>query len=112
MEINGITLNFKLTNAKVAERYESALKELQKEADQLEKKPLPGLAENIYAQIDLVHRFVDSIFGAGTYDSLGVDPDDLDENLDIATQITEYAKNQCKAIQRRNARYAPERSKR
>lgn len=112
MTINGIELNFKPTNVAVAERYETALKTLQKKGEELEKKPLDGLAANIRAQIDMVHEFMDLVFGEGTYGGLGVDPDDLEENLDLVAQVNADAARQSAEMKRKIGKYTPNRSKR
>lgn len=112
MTINGVELPFKLTNAASAARYEAALAEMREAAESFAKNPTESLAENVRRQISLVRGFVDRLFGEGTYDKLGADPDDLDESLDIYAQIIADGTEQAKAVQRRNAKYAPERGKR
>lgn len=112
MTINGVELPFKLTNATTADRYETALRVMQADADHLRANPPERLADGIRSQIALVRAFVDGVFGDGIYAKLGADPDDLDENLDIVAQIIADAGEQTKAIQKRNAKYSPTRSAR
>lgn len=112
MTINGKELKFKLTNAATAERYEAALHRMEVETQKAQQNPPQSLAEAIRAQTGIVQHFVDGIFGEGTYATLGIDPDELDDNLEVAGQIIADAGEQSKAIQRRNARYSPERGKR
>lgn len=112
MTINGIELPFKLTNATTADKYETALRAMQEESNRLRENPPERLADGIRSQIMMAREFVDGVFGEGTYAKLGADPDDLDENLDIVAQIIEDGVEQTKAIQKRNAKYSPERSAR
>lgn len=109
MTINDIELNFKLTNAAVADRYESALLTMRKKGEELEKHPPVRLADAIREQTALVKEFIDRVFGEGTYAALKVDPDDLDENLEIAAQVIEESGRQYTTMKRRIGRYDPKR---
>lgn len=112
MTINNIELKFKLTNAAMAERYEKALHTMQRKGEALEKKPPEGLAQVIRAQTKLVEEFMDAMFGAGTYGKLGIDPDDLEENLDLVAQVNAEAERQVTDTKRKIGKYSAARSKR
>ena len=112
MTLKGIELEFKLTKASTAERYENALKAMRARADALREQPMESLAAGLRAQITLVREFVDAVFGEGVYDKLGLDPDELEEHLDVVQSIVDEAGVQTREIQARVNKYTPNRSAR
>lgn len=112
MTINGVELKFKLTNAATAERYEEALNMMQRKGEELEKHPPEKLSDAIRSQVELARDFMDAVFGEGTWANLGTDPNDLDENVDLVSQVIEESARQGAEMRRKLGKYDPKRSKR
>ena len=110
MKINGHEFDFRLTNAATAERYEKALQEMKQRAEQTPKEG--SLADIIRWQTAGVKTFVDRLFGEGTYDTLELDPDELDANLAVVQQIVEESGKQAKAVKARAGKYSPDKIRR
>lgn len=110
MKINGHDFDFRLTNAATAERYETALREMQQRAEQAPQEG--SLAEVIRGQTAMVKTFVDRLFGEGAYDTLGLDPDELDANLAVVQQIVDESGKQAQAIKARAGKYSPDKIRR
>lgn len=109
MKINGHELEFRLSNAAMAERYEQALAEMRQGC----QTPASGsLAQVIRAQTALVRAFVDRLFGQGTYQALGLDLDELEENLAAMRQIVEESGRQAQAVKTQAGRYSPDKVRR
>ena len=108
MQVNGMELNFKITNGKVAQKYERAFEEMRRACETLPDT----LAENIRAQCQAVNKLTDTLFGAGVYETLGLDPDDLDENLDFVDRIIQEAALPKEQALHRYDKYLPNRAAR
>lgn len=111
MQIKGVELDFKLTNADDAGRFEHAVDELNRA---LQKQPADkGLKAIIEYQCGLAKDFVNRIFGdETTYEKLGVAPNDLEENNEIVEMIIDESERQKDSITSRNKRYSPNRAQR
>lgn len=108
MQVNGMELDFKITNAKFAQKYEQAFEKMRRACETLPDT----LAENIRAQCQAVKKMTDTLFGAGVYEQLGLDPDDLDENLDFVGQIIQEVGTQKEQALHRYDKYLPTRATR
>ena len=84
MQVNGKELNINLLSVSFSERFENALKTLKEGADHIKAD---SLAESLRQQIDCVKAFVDNVFSPGTYQSLGLDPDDLSVHYDLVDTL-------------------------
>lgn len=113
MQINGHELKFSMTNAETAARFEQALTAMQRAAQDLEDAPPQSLAEGIRRQIQSAADFIACIFGDSvTLESLGCDADELMDCLDVVEQVIDEANAQKEKLDRRFARYAPNRAQR
>lgn len=113
MQINGHELKFSMTNADTAARFEKALLSMQRAAQDLEAAPPQSLAEGIRRQIQSAEEFITCIFGdAVTLESLDCDTDELMDCLDVVEQVIDEANTQKEKLDRRFARYAPNRAQR
>ena len=108
MLVNGIELEFKITNVKFAQKYEQAFAKMQQECETLPNT----LAENICAQCQAVRTLTETLFGTGMYEKLGIDPDDLEENLDFIERIIQEASMQKEKALHRYDKYLPNRATR
>ncbi len=108
MQVNGMELEFKITNAKFARKYEQAFEKMRHACEALPDT----LAENIRAQCQAVKKLTDTLFGAGVYEQLGLDPDDLDENLDFVDRMIQEAALQKEQALHRYDKYLPNRAAR
>ena len=52
------------------------------------------------------------MFGQGTYQALGLDPDELEENLAAMRQIVEESGRQAQAVKTQAGRYSPDKVRR
>lgn len=110
MQINGVELELKLTNASFADRIEKALNDFESKAKNtpIEK----GLAEIIRYQCEAVKEFFNSVFGEGTYEKLHLDPEDLDENFDAASILIDELDKQKNNVVNKFSKYSPNRAQR
>lgn len=109
MLVNGIELKINMMSASFTERYEKALLKMQEDAKALSAA---SLSENIRGQISCIKAFVDGVFGEGVYQSLKMDDDDLDVNLDLVESIVDETEIQKEKALHRFDKYSPNRSAR
>lgn len=110
MQINGIELEIRLTNASFAGRFEKAVRDLNQA---IKGKPaFDDLEAAIRYQCDAVKKFVLGVFGDGVYEKLGVDPEDLDENYQLMEDIMAEAEKQKNSIVSKRSKYTPNRAQR
>lgn len=114
MQINGHELKFSMTNVKTADKFEKALVHMKEATDAVQNEPVPGgMADSIRRQIEIAETFVSDIFGEDvTFSALGIDLDELVDCLDVVEQIIDEAAAQKDQLQRRTARYSPNRAQR
>lgn len=109
MQINSVELNVQFTNADFVERYENAVEKLQKKSMDI---PKDSWSKAIRYQIATVKEYVDEIFGDGSYASIHLNPDDLDEHLNIIEEISKEFIAQKTSFTQRMNQYKPNRSQR
>lgn len=110
MQINGVNLEIKLFDSEFVQKYEQAFQQLgsyEKEAAER-----PHLSEAIQYMIGAYRQAIDTIYGAGTYDSLGLSKTDYLENRKFMDQYIAEARKETAALQNEMRRYAPNRAQR
>lgn len=110
MQINGIELKIRLTNASFAGRFEQSVRDLNQKLK--EKPSFDDLEAAIRYQCNTVKNFILGVFGDGVYEKLGVDPEDLDENYQLMEDIMAEAEKQKNAIVSKRSKYTPNRAQR
>lgn len=107
ININGIDLEFNLFDCETAERYESALKELQSDS-----ALTTGLADTIKHQCGIVHDFFDQVFGAGTAGRVFGDRLDVMACTQALGKVIDDAERQTGEYNDLLSRYVPNRAAR
>lgn len=109
LTINGMEFEFDMMNARCAEAYERGFRDLTEAVKQ------PGessLSAEIRRQCRLTRQLLDTVLGEGAYDRAGVDPENLDANLDAVDALVQEAARQKDNALRRAAKYSPNRAQR
>lgn len=107
ININGIDLEFNLFDYETAERYESALKELQSDS-----ASTTGIADTIKHQCSIIHVFFDHFFGLGTAGRVFGDRLDIMACTQALGKVIDDAKRQTGEYNDLLSRYVPNRAAR
>ena len=86
MKLKDIDVNFSFTNADDLERLEKAAKKVQEKAETGEKEEL-SLSESIRKECQIINDFLDETFGEGIAQKLFKGKNDLQEHMEIFTDI-------------------------
>lgn len=110
MQINNVNLEIKLFDSEFVKKYEQAFQQLgSRETEAAQQSDLSGA---IQFMIGAYREAIDTIYGAGTYDSLGLSKTDYLENRRFMDQYIAEAKKETTALQSEMRRYAPNRAQR
>ena len=117
MKLKDIDVNFSFTNADDLERLEKATKKVEEEAEAGEKEEL-SLPESIRKECQIINDFLDETFGEGIAQKLFKGKNDLQEHMEIFTDIMNAKIEMTKATQNlydtleNKAKYMPSRETR
>lgn len=86
MKLKDIEVNFSFTDADCIERLENATKKVKEEAEKYNKEEL-SLSESIKKECEIINNFINEIFGEGIAEKIFKCKNDLQEHIEIFTDI-------------------------
>ena len=101
MTINGVELEFDLLDYETAKAYEEALERVQKESALCQKKKAISVSASIKEQCEMVNRFFDKVFGAGTSQAIFGGKMNLNVAIEAFEAVIEEAAHQKEAFSSR-----------
>lgn len=117
MKLRNIEVNFSFTDADCIERLENAAKKV-KEKSELKDKEEKSLSEAIREECKIIDEFFDEVFGKGIADKIFKGKKDLQEHMELFTDIINAKIETTKATQNlydtleNRAKYMPNRETR
>ena len=117
MKLRNIEVNFSFTDADCIERLENAAKKV-KEKSELKDKEEKSLSEAIREECKIIDEFFDEVFGEGISEKIFKNKKDLQEHIELFTDIINAKIETTKATQNlydtleNRAKYMPNRETR
>lgn len=117
MKLKDIEVDFSFTDADCLERLENASKKVKEKAEAGEKEEL-SLSESIRKECNIINEFIDEVFGEGIAEKVFKGKKDLQEHMEVFTDIMNAKIETTKATQNLydtleyKAKYMPNRENR
>lgn len=110
MQINGVNLEIKLFDSDFVTKYERAFEHLG--SREVEAGQFTSLADAIQFMIGAYRETIDTIYGEGVYDSLGLSKTDYLENRKFMDDYIAESKRESKVLREHARQYSPNRAQR
>ena len=117
MKLNDIEVEFSFTDADCIERLENAAKKVKEKSELKDKKEI-SLSEAIREECKIIDEFFDEVFGEGISEKIFKNKKDLQEHMELFTDIINAKIETTKATQNlydtleNRAKYMPNRETR
>lgn len=110
MRLNNIEVKFSFTNADDMAKYEEAQKYVVEETSNREKKEM-SISQSIRAEIEIIDKFFEMIFGKEISQKLFKEKGELGERLNVYSEMVEKANKEKETYQSIFDKYSPNRLK-
>ena len=98
MKLKDLEVDFSFTDADCLERLEKASKKVQEEAKEHKKEEM-SLSEAIRKECGIINNFIDEVFGEGIAEKVFKGKNDLQEHMELFTDIMNAKIEMTKATQ-------------